>query len=53
MVNTIDIIVLILIAGLLYICIRNVLPGKKKGCSSCCVSCSSCSMCIHALKKTK
>ncbi|MBQ6479322.1 MAG: FeoB-associated Cys-rich membrane protein [Erysipelotrichaceae bacterium] len=53
--NFADIIVLALVAALLYVCIRNILPGKKVGCSSCCGNCASCSMCMHMseLRKKK
>ena len=48
MINFADIIVLALVAALLYVCIRNVLPSKKTGCSSCCGNCASCALnCMH------
>ncbi|MBQ1307715.1 MAG: FeoB-associated Cys-rich membrane protein [Erysipelotrichaceae bacterium] len=53
--NFADIIVLALVVALLCVCVRNVFPGKKTGCSSCCGNCASCSMCMHMseLRKMK
>lgn len=44
-----NIIVILLVAGLIYLCARSVFGSKQKGCVSCdCDSCSGCSACTHA-----
>ena len=46
MISFADIIVVILLAALLYVCIRSVLPDRKTGrsCCSCGGNCSSCAL---------
>lgn len=47
--NIANIIIILLVIGLLYLCIKSLINDRKSGCSSCGgKSCSGCSLCSTA-----
>lgn len=51
--NMVNIVIILIIVALLYLCIRNLIKDKKSGVCSCGKSCESCGMLCHIDYKKK